>query len=339
MALHPQLGVPLHNTSIFEDLRCLSKSTTAADKRTSSSGVTKSTAAVALKSVKPGDVFLPGRPATEKPKRAAPNKMLFTNARLDEYLSKRPHEQEVVWDEKEDGLCVLVSRGPKGKRSGTVTFRVVYYLEPGKPSYLKLGRYGVVGPEGTYVYPYKDENDEPIEISCSNLQDVRDAARDIRNRARRGIDPERSVASDAFHAVVKDFIDLHAKKYRSWKEAERILNTYVVPEWQGLKIGDITRRDHVTPLLDSIERQRGGKHNPLGGKLVADTVLVQLNTLFNWHCIRDQIFVSPLVKGMRRGPSSRLRARKRVLSTKNCGHCGRRVTSSALMARASNACC
>jgi len=35
----------------------------------------------------------------------------------------------LIWDSKQTGLHVLVSRGPKDKRQATVTFRVVYYLK------------------------------------------------------------------------------------------------------------------------------------------------------------------------------------------------------------------
>jgi len=248
-------------------------------------------------------------------KRAAPNRLKLTVARLNELLRTRPHQQKTIWDGGEHGLCVLVSRGPKHARQGTVTFRVCFYLkgQPGKPQYLKIGRY----PDGKYTYPYKDEKGKDIVIDCSNIDDVRDAARNIRTRAKRGIDPRRQLASDVFEDVVKNFIDLHAKKNnRSWRETQRIFDRYVLPEWRFKKMADIDK-DHVTALLDKIEQKKirhtvqiKGKSKVvyLGGPLTASATLAQISKLFSWHASRTKHFDSPIVKGMGRGkPKKRAR--------------------------------
>ena len=52
----------------------------------------------------------------------------FTPSMLNNLRSVRAQQQEVIWDGKEDGLCVLRSRGPKHKGQSTLTFRVAYYL-------------------------------------------------------------------------------------------------------------------------------------------------------------------------------------------------------------------
>lgn len=255
---------------------------------------------------------------TIEAKRTAPNKIKFTEAVLNEKISKRPHRQETIWDAKQDGLCVLVSRGPKGKRQATVTFRVCYYLKPGKPEYVKLGRY----PDGSYTYPYKNaKTGRDTVVSCSDIGAMRRAASDIRNRAKdQGIDPRRPVASDVFADVVKEFIELYAKpNNRSWKETERIFNTYVLPEWGNEKIGDIKRGKHIIALLDQIAAKKltgkgDNKGRKLGGMVTADAVLAQLSVLFNWHAKRDENFASPLVKKMRRAKPIKERARQRVLT-------------------------
>ena len=119
--------------------------------------------------------------------------MEFTKARLDHLLKTgRPHRQKSIWDTKERGLSVLVSRGPKHRRQATLTLRVTYYLKdkPGKPRYVKIGRW----PDGTYTYPYKGPDNQSITIACSDIEAVRHAASDIRNRAKdQGIDPKRKV--------------------------------------------------------------------------------------------------------------------------------------------------
>jgi integrase len=239
--------------------------------------------------------------------------MLFTKARLDDLLKTRPHRQSVIWDAKASGLCVLVSRGAEHKRQATVTFRVVYYLRSGKPTYLKIGRY----PDGTYTYPYKIEGQKKAKvIACSDLDAVRAAASNIRERAKDGIDPRRPEPSGAFEDVVSDFIALYAKPTnRSWKETERIFNTYVLPQWAHLRIDDISREKHITPLMDKIQlkKLKGPNGELVGGLVTADQVLAQISKLFNWHATRAK-FTSPLVKGMRRAPKPKERARRRVLT-------------------------
>jgi integrase len=241
-----------------------------------------------------------------------PRKMLFTKARLDELLKTRPHQQRVIWDSKASGLCVLVSRGAKDQRQATVTFRVVYYLRPGKPMYLKIGRY----PDDSFKYPWRDDKGREKVIACSDIDLVRDAAHAIRIHAKDGNDPRRPVASNLFEDVVTDFIALYAKpKNRSWKESERIFNTYVLPDWRYLKIDEITRERHITPLMDKIQQKKlkGPNGELVGGLVTADQVLAQISKLFNWHATRAK-FTSPLVKGMRRAPKPKERARRRVLT-------------------------
>src|SRR5262245_51979498 len=113
---------------------------------------------------------------------------LLTKALLDEKLSGRPHRQSMIWDTKETGLQVLVSRGPAHKRQATLTFRVAYYLKsnPGKPRYLALDRY--------------DPN-------RTDLTDIRDRARQVRIDAQQGNDPKRPKPTGRFADTVAKFIE------------------------------------------------------------------------------------------------------------------------------------
>jgi hypothetical protein len=238
----------------------------------------------------------PAAAAKKKSEREQPRQQNLTKAFLDGLLRTRPHAQDLIWDSKQTGLHVLVSRGPKDKRQATVTFRVVYYLksQPGKPHYLKLGR-----------YPDK----------YSDVDQVRRLASKIRNAAADDdIDPKRPQVSDVFEDVARNFIELHAKKNRSGRETERILHTYVLPDWRYKKIADI-KRSHVTHLLDLIEQKKLKRKGGLvGGVVTADATLAALSKLFNWHAARSDDFRSPIVRGMRRAPPPKERARQRVLS-------------------------
>jgi hypothetical protein len=151
--------------------------------------------------------------------------------------------------------------------------------------------------------------------ACDDLDAIRDAAHSIRNRAKRGVDPKRPVASDVFADVVADFLALHASKNRSAYETGRIFKTYVLPGWGNTRIGDIKRSD-VTKLLDQLEQKkfRGKTGEYLGGRVTADAVLAQLRKLFNWHMTRVDEFHSPIVKGMGRAKPPKERARTVVLS-------------------------
>jgi hypothetical protein len=59
----------------------------------------------------------------------------------------------------------------------------------------------------------------------------------IRNRAKdQAIDPRCSLASNLFEDVVKNFIDVHAKK--NLAETQRIFDRYVLPQWDYKSIDD-----------------------------------------------------------------------------------------------------
>jgi integrase len=212
-----------------------------------------------------------------KPTDRAHDKQQLSKPVLDGLLKTRPHRQRTIWDTEETGLCVLISRGPKDEKKATVTFRVVYYLKdrPGKPLYKKLGRY-------------------PNE--CSDLTAVRDAARLVRIDAKKGIDPKNPKLTGNFKEWVGHFINDHSKN-RTVKEAERIFNLYVVPEWGDKNIESITKSD-VSELLSRIVNRKikvNGKK--LGTPAVARSTRSQLMTLFNWYVDKhgSNEFRSPIV--------------------------------------------
>ena len=157
-----------------------------------------------------------------------PNREKLTTALLNRLLRTRPHQQYVVWDTKETGFHVLVSRGPKHGKQATVTLRVAYYLKgkPGTPKYMKLGRY----PDGMVIRV----KEEKVRYSCANLDDMRDLARELRNAAKNGQDPRREPASGGtFADEVKRYlerpVDKNKNKQLSLPETERIFNRYVLP--------------------------------------------------------------------------------------------------------------
>ena len=234
-----------------------------------------------------GALVAAGSDADQEGSSALPDRMEFSKAKLDTLLkSGRPHRQKTIWDTREVGLSVLISRGPKHKRQATLSLRVVYYLKdrPGKPRYWKLGRY-------------------PDDYPNFNIGAVRDAARSVRTKAKAGVDPRRKVISGDFAEVVARFIDEHAKPSRTWQETKRILDVYVVPEWADKNIESITKTD-VSVLLQQIadgkiRAPNNGKK--LGTPAVAWAVRARLTTLFGWYVdlYGSDDFRSPIVKTKR----------------------------------------
>jgi hypothetical protein len=226
------------------------------------------------------------------------SRVKFTKAELDKLLqSGRPDRQKMIWDTEEKGLSVLISRGPKHQGQATVTFRVVYYLKdsPGKPRYMKLGRW----PER------------------SDIVAVRDQARLIRIDARAGIDPRKPKLTGKFPEAVNRFIEDHAKENRSWKETRRIFDLYVVPEWADMNIEDI-KKDHVSDLLTKIRRGKiESKGKSYGSQAVARATRAQLVTLFNWYEAKHTTgkdFRIPIPKLMKSDPLNGAPERDRALA-------------------------
>jgi len=230
----------------------------------------------------------------------AAKKEKLTNARLDGLLRTRPHQQYVVWDTKEAGFHVLVSRGSKQGKQSTVTFRVAYYLKgkPGSPKYMKLGRY----PDGGTITRIKDE--KKVAYSCANLDEMRDLARELRNMAKNGQDPRREPASGgSFADEVKRYlerpVDKKKNKQISLPETERIFNRYVLPEWGEKQVEAIVKQD-VSNLLGKIANNKikGPNGRMIGTFNVARATRIQLSAFFNWYVAEraDDRFRSPVVR-------------------------------------------
>jgi hypothetical protein len=235
--------------------------------------------------------------------KAGANHIKFTTAILNDLQRTRAQRQEVFWDSKETGLSVLRSRGPKNKRQATLTFRVVYYLpdQPGKPHYKVIGRYPV-------KYP---DTDAGRGIDCSDVEAVRDRARQIRTQAKAGVDPKRLRLSGEFPSLVERFISEHGKRNnQTWAETKRIFDRYVIPEWQDRKVEEIKKGD-VTLLLNKIgEGKIRYERRPIGTPFVARAVRAQLGVFFNWYVenYSSDDFRSPIVKSRQwRSPTARTR--------------------------------
>lgn len=198
-----------------------------------------------------------------------------------------PGKRVHLWDTGAPGLALRIT--DKGSKSWVVVRRI---KGTGKWLRLTLGEYPGM-----------------------SLADARQGASDALALTRKGEDPrivaeqKRRAAelarTDSIETAVATFIKRYAEpNLRSWKEYERTFKTYVLPRWKGRELASIGRRD-VAALLDHIKDS--------AGPVMAHNALAHLRKMFNWHAVRDDRLVSPIVKGM--SPiKPRERARQRVLS-------------------------
>ncbi|MFC1458062.1 tyrosine-type recombinase/integrase [Microvirga arabica] len=226
---------------------------------------------------------------------STPPRIKLTKRAVDALAST--DKDQVIFDAELSGFGLKIT--PSGRK----VFLVQYRYPPGRAG--RIRRY-TIGAYGESLTP----------------DQARGIAVQVKGKLAAGIDPvsERdAVLADAakaaqekkrMHATSVDavataFIERHAKpRLRSWREYERMLRGYVLPEWGTRPITEIQRSD-VTALLDAIEERRSAA--------LADHVLAIIRKMFNWHAARDERFHSPLVSGMAR-TSITVRARDRVLS-------------------------
>jgi integrase len=137
------------------------------------------------------------------------------------------------------------------------------------------------------------------------IDDAREQARAALKRIKVGLPAFDAppVKPDTFKAVAENWLKRHvaAKKLRTEREIKRTLEKYVYPQWQDRDFVSIKRSD-ISALLDHIEDAHGGRQ--------ADLVLATVRSISNWFAGRDDSYVSPFVRGMRRVKNG---ARARIL--------------------------
>lgn len=160
-----------------------------------------------------------------------------------------------VPDAAAKGLYLVVQ--PSGAKS--FAFR---YRHRGKPKKLTLGRFPKM-----------------------SLAEAREAAREALNHVERGHDPnDIRVAPEQFEMAFKEFLARHVAQYKSRYEVERQFNHDLLPEFRGLNISDITKRD-ILQLMDKVVDR--------GAKVMANRLLATLRKFFAWAISRDLIGENP----------------------------------------------
>jgi integrase len=186
-----------------------------------------------------------------------------------------PTGQKDYFEKLRRGLTLVV----RNSYGGALAWRVVYY-ERGRPHAKTIGRYPELGVSAARKKAY-------------------------------AFDPKAASASaeaGSFKEVAEKWIKRHVdeNKLRSKPEIERQLTKYIYPRWAHMPFFEI-RRKTVIELLDKIVDEHS--------KGMADACLATIRSICTWHQSRDEDYVSPVVKQMKRDKRrSSERARTRILN-------------------------
>jgi integrase len=108
---------------------------------------------------------------------------------------------------------------------------------------------------------------------------------------------------ETFESVAEQWVKRHvdAKGLISAPDIKSYLSRILIPAWGGRELTSIRRSD-VAQLLDDVEDK--------SGVIAADYVLSVIRGITHWFATRNDDYVSPVVRGMRRSnPKARARAR------------------------------
>ena len=98
----------------------------------------------------------------------------------------------------------------------------------------------------------------------------------IRQRAQ-GRTPDGSFAD-----LASQYVELYAKKHnKSWKQAEKLVASYLLPRWGKLKASDITRADVRAVMMR------------IAAPITANQVLASASAIFTWATRQEILTVNP----------------------------------------------
>jgi integrase len=138
------------------------------------------------------------------------------------------------------------------------------------------------------------------------IEQARDQARVSLKRIKDGqpaVEPP-PVQPDSFRSVAENWLHRHVakEKLRTQPEIERCLAKYVFPHLADRAFTSIRRSD-ITALLDYVEDNHGARQ--------ADLVLATVRSIANWYATRNDDYLSPFTRGMRRSSGGK---RSRILT-------------------------
>ena len=190
----------------------------------------------------------------------------------------KPTQLDWYDDHTKSGVRGLLIKQSYG---GSMTWFLLHYPRKGKSAQHKLGRYPAL-----------------------KLAQARIEALDLQSKLRADPLHLQKRETEAFEAVVKkyDQFYLTKNKLRTAKVIRGNIKKHLMPTLRDWDFNSIRRRD-IAHLLDTVEQSNGAP--------MADAVLAVFRSISNWYATRDEDYLSPIGKGMRR---YRSRPRERVLN-------------------------
>jgi integrase len=186
--------------------------------------------------------------------------------------SLKPKEQPyAVWDTELRGFAVMVLC------SSRKSWKVVYSRNARKRWY-HLGDASAVG-----------------------LSDARKLAATILLRVAQGEDPQANRAAERGSGTFKDLAERYRqyaeRRNKSWRQADWLVRTYLLPRWGGLRAADIAKSD----VKDMMGR--------ISAPITANQVLASASAIFTWAVKEElaSVKVNPCHKVERNETKSRTR--------------------------------
>jgi integrase len=193
------------------------------------------------------------------------------------------------------------------QRRRTLTDKMVAALARKRKRYTlpdpeQRGMYVRVPPQGPCVYaavcrdPYQRQVWATIgSADVIPIDEAREKAREAIRRIKEGkpaFEPP-PMRPESFQSVAEGWLKRYvaAKKLRSQADIEHRLRKHVYPHW-GERDFTSLRRSDVAALLDHIEDHHGPHQ--------ADYVLAIVRNISNWYASRNDDYLSPFTRGMRR---------------------------------------
>jgi integrase len=138
------------------------------------------------------------------------------------------------------------------------------------------------------------------------IDEARELARTAIRRIKDGLPPKEAPPArpDSYASVAANWLmrEVAKKKLITQPQIERVLNKYVLPTLGARPFTAIKRSD-ISALLDTIEDRHGARQ--------ADIALVYMQGISDWYAKRDDDYVSPFVRKMKRSTS---KPRDRILN-------------------------
>jgi integrase len=203
------------------------------------------------------------------------------------------------------GFVLTAPRPPAGKD------RIIYWDEKRPGFGLMVTKTG----KRSFLFQYRNDKGQSRRATLIGTTKLPDAHRwadilqgEVARRgdpvAKRRTDRAQESKRGKFWTIAEEYMKREGAKLRSMDQRRAILNRLVYPEIGDKHITKLRRAD-IVALLDKVQDERGAP--------MADTTLMVVRRICNWHAARDDEFRSPIVRGMGRSNPGE-RARTRILT-------------------------